>query len=470
MFYIEGFLRMQAIIKRIRPFLGSRNFYASALTVMIPVIIQQLTNTLFNTVDNLMVGSLDVNGLAMSAVSVANRPYTMFSCVFFGMTGAGGLLISQYFGAKDHRSCQGLFALQILMGLFMSLLFGGALALFPEAIMRIFVNDPTTISLGRQYLRIIWISYLPLAVTNVCIFSLRSIGQNKASMLVSLLAMGVNACCNYVLIFGKFGFPALGVAGAAIGTLIARLAEMTFYLVILLRRKNLFTLNLGSIRWLSRSQLTSFAQKAWPLIFNEVLWSLGMNIFFWTYSTLNEAALPAITIGEQISQIAFVLASGTASAVAVLIGAELGANRLAQAKANTKKLITLVFGIGLISAGLCCVLAAVLPQAFGVTPELQALSTRIALIMGLLSPCNFLYGFCFFCVRAGGDTRTAMLLDSGYMWFLPVPAAILMALFLPGKISLASAVLIVQILMNGKVICGLWALRKGNWVRNITVE
>lgn len=461
---------MQTIKTKVKPFIGSRSFYASALAVMVPVIIQQLINTLFNTVDNLMVGSLDVNGLAMSAVSVANRPFTMFSYVFFGMTGAGGLMISQYYGANDKKACQGLFALQILLGLLMSFLFGGALAVFPEAVMRIFVSDPTTISLGMDYLRIVWLSYLPLAITNVCIFSLRSIGQNKSSMLVSLLAMGLNACCNYVLIFGKLGFAPMGVAGAAIGTLIARTAEMLFYLVILLRRKNLFSLDFTAIRWLKIAQLRTFAHKAWPLISNEVLWSLGMNIFFWTYSTLDEAALPAITIGEQISQIAFVLAMGTASAVSVLIGAELGANRLEQAKANAKKLITLVFTIGLISAGICCVLAVLLPNAFQVTNELRALSTRIAIIIGLLSPCNFIYGFCFFCIRAGGDTRTAMLLDSGYMWFLPVPASILMALFLPGKISLPAAVFIVQLLMNGKVIWGLRALRKGKWVRNITVE
>ena len=184
-------------------------------------------------IDNLMVGSLDASGLAMSAVTVANRPYTIFFGVFFGMTGAAGLLISQYYGARDFKTCRALFALQVVIGLAASLCVGLWLALWPESVMRIFVSDPRTISLGMEYLSIIWLSYLPLAVSNVCIFSLRSIGENRMSMLVSLAAMGVNALCNYALIFGHFGLPAMGVRGAALGTLIARTVEMLFYLRML---------------------------------------------------------------------------------------------------------------------------------------------------------------------------------------------------------------------------------------------
>ena len=202
---------MQTLLAKARPFVGSRSFYAGALGVMAPVAVQQLINNLFNMIDNLMVGSLDASGLAMSAVTVANRPYTIFFGVFFGMTGAAGLLISQYYGARDVKTCRALFALQLVIGLAASLCVGLWLALWPESVMRIFVNDPRTISLGMEYLSIIWLSYLPLAVSNVCIFSLRSIGENRMSMLVSLAAMGVNALCNYALIFGRLGMPALGV-------------------------------------------------------------------------------------------------------------------------------------------------------------------------------------------------------------------------------------------------------------------
>ena len=456
-------------MQAIRPFIGKRAFYKSALAVMIPVTIQQLINNLFNMVDNLMVGSLDVNGLAMSAVTVANRPYLIFFGVFFGLSGAAGLMISQFYGAKDEKTCQGIFALQMLIGLAASLVFGVVLAAFPEAVMRIFVSDPETIALGVSYLRIIWLSYIPVAISSTCIFSLRSLGQNRVSMVVSLAAMAVNAGCNYVLIFGHFGFPAMGVAGAAVGTLISRLVEMAVYLYVLLRRRTVFTPNFLAFRWLSGQQVRSFFLRALPLIANELLWTCGMNVFFWSYAHLSEAALPAVTIGEQLSQIASVMAMGTSSAVSVLIGTELGANRLDQAKQNCKQLLSLVIVIGLLCLLLCSVLGITVPQAYQVTDELRSLATRIAVIMGAFAPFNFVYGFCFYCMRSGGDTKNAALLDSGYMWMVPVPAAVLMAIFLPGRIDISLAVFTVQFLMSCKVVIALKVLRKGRWLRNITV-
>ncbi len=460
----EGF-DMQAVLK---PYIGSKSFYKGALKVMIPVTIQQLINTMFNVVDSLMVGSLDVNGLAMSAVSVANKPYTIFWAFFFGLSGAAGLMISQYYGADDRRTCQGLFMLQMVIGSVAALLVGLLLVFFPEAIMRLFVTDPQTIDLGLRYLRIIWLSYIPTAVSNIFVYSNRAVGKNNVSMMVSLLAMSINALCNYVLIFGKLGFPAMGVEGAAIGTLIARVVEMTIYLVMLARKKPVFSLDVTAMFHLTAKQIKTFVGRSAPLILNEMLWQLGTNLYFWSYARISETGLPALTMGEQITMIAYTMAMGTASAVSVLIGAELGANRLKEAKANCKKLLTLVVAIGFASMAACCALGAVLPNAFRVTPELQGMATRITLIMGVFAPCNFIYSFSFFCLRAGGDTKNAMLLDSGYMWIAPVPAALLMAFLLPGRIPIDAAVLVVQLLMNAKVILALWVLKKGVWLKNIT--
>lgn len=287
-------------------------------------------------------------------------------------------------------------------------------------------------------------------------------------MLVSLMTMALNALFNYAFIFGKLGSPAMGVRGAALGTLAARLCEMGFYLVMLARRSTPFCLDMKGFSRLERSVTRSFALKAVPLISNEILWTCGLSVFFWSYARLNEAALPAITIGEQCNQIASVMAMGTSSAVSVLIGAELGANRLRQAKANCKKLLTLVLGISLCCVTVCCLLAFTLPNAFGITPALRAMATRICLIMGLLAPMNFVYGFCFYCMRAGGDTKSAMLLDSGYMWLVPVPVSVLLALTRPGGLGVEAAVFVVQFLMNVKVILALAVLRRGRWVRNIT--
>ena len=192
---------MQHWRENVRPFLGSRAFNRGALAVMFPVMVQQLINNMFNMVDNLMVGTLDIQGLAMSAVSVANKPVVIFNGFIFGIAGAGGLLISQYYGARNRKTCQGIFWLEMGLTLLCAGVFFLMLYLAPEPLMRLFVTDPRTVALGVQYMHIISFSYFPAAVSSVCIFSLRSIGQNRTSMIMSLCSMAINACCNFVLIF-----------------------------------------------------------------------------------------------------------------------------------------------------------------------------------------------------------------------------------------------------------------------------
>lgn len=451
-----------------KPYFGTRNFYRNALAVMLPVTVQQLINNLFNMVDNIMVGSLDIEGLAMSAVTVANKPYLVFFGFFYGLTGAAGLMISQYYGSRDKKSCQGLFSLQMVLGLGIALVFFALLKLFPKSVMNIFVSDERTVALGVDYLSIVCYSYLPVAVSNVCVFSMRALGHNKASMYVSLATMGVNALCNYMFIFGKLGMPCMGVRGAALGTLIARLFEMGFYLVLLAKGRTYFSLNLRSIRWLRREQLSAFITRALPLIGNELLFTVGNNIFFWCYARMDETALPAITIADLAFQISAVLAVGTSAAVSVLIGAELGAGELEKAKNNSKKLLGLTLMIGLCCMTLCIGAAFALPLLFTVSQELRTLATQIACLQAVLCPISFLSGFSFCCLRAGGDTRHAMMMDSGYMWVAPVPLSLLLGFLAPGKLSVLLTVMLVMVVYNLKSLVGLHLVRKGEWVRNLT--
>ncbi|MBQ2700506.1 MAG: MATE family efflux transporter [Clostridia bacterium] len=452
----------------LRSFIADKRFYTRALSVMIPVVIQQLINTLFNVVDNVMVGSL--NGISMSAVTVANKPFMIYSGVFFGVTGAGGILISQFYGARDYKQCQRLFSLEFIIGLCASLFFCCALYLFPREIMSLFVKDPQTIQLGVDYLKVICFSYVPVALSTTCMFSMRALGQNKMPMMASMVTMGLNALFNYALIFGNFGLPALGVKGAALGTLLARTCELAFYIYVLARRKAFFSLDLIGFIRLKRNTLKSFLKRAVPLTCNEVLWTVGLNLFFWAYAALDEPSLPAMTISEQVMQIGIVVSTGMASAVSVMIGTELGANQFKQAWQNTKHLLSLVCMIAL----LCTVIASLgsftLPRVFNVGEELQTLSTKLTLIYALFYLPNALYAFSFYCLRAGGDTRNATLLDSVYMWLLPVPVALLMGFFGVGKISLITAMFVIQLLMNSKFLLALWVVKKKKWLRNITTE
>ena len=370
--------------ERLRLYRADKEFCRRALGVMLPVAVQQLINSLFNMVDNLMVGSLDPNGLAMSAVSVANKPYTIFTCLLFGLTGGAGLMISQYYGAEDHKTCQGLFSLQVFLSLAISAVFFVLLQLLPRQIMGLFVKDENTILLGLSYLAVVSISYLPTAISNVCVLSLRSIGLNRLPMLVSLGTITANAVCNYILIFGKLGAPAMGVAGAAWGTLIARMLEMLVYLALLGSRRMYFSWNLRAALRLPGRTVRTFFVKASPLVANELLWSVGLNLYFWCYARLDEASLPAISIAEVCNMFASILASGTSAAVSVLIGTELGANRLKEARESCKKLLGLDVVIAMAGMLLSCLLSVLLPQAYQLTPELRHTATLISVRVRIL--------------------------------------------------------------------------------------
>jgi putative MATE family efflux protein len=466
----KGGIHMQRLRETLRPYLGDGAFYRSALAVMLPVTVQQLINNMFNVVDNLMVGSLDVQGLAMSAVSVANKPIIVFNGFIFGLAGAGGLLISQYFGARDRKACMGIFwsemaASVLSAAFFFALLFG-----FPQTIMRLFVTDPRTVELGVQYMRIVSFSYFPVAVSSVCVFSLRSLGQNRMSMFISLASMGVNALFNYLLIFGSLGFPRLGVEGAAWGTLIARLFEMSFYLTLMLRKRMYYSFEPGACMRMHREIRRRFFCKAKPLIINELLYCIGINIFFWCYARMDETALPAVTIAELCFQVSAVIVMGNSSAVSVLIGTELGAGALDKARQNSRKLMMLTLGIGFISTAVCIGLAFLLPLLYNVSDTLRHTATQISCLMAVFAPINFIYAYCFFCLRAGGDTRNATKLDSGFLWAVPVPACLLIGLLFPGRLPMIVTVVMVQVLINVRIFPALHVLKKGTWIRNITRE
>jgi putative MATE family efflux protein len=452
----------------LRTFVGSKSFYKGALAVMIPVVLQQLINTLFNVVDTVMVGSL--GELAMSAVSVANKPGMIFNGCFFGLTGAGGLMLSQYYGAKDREQCQSLFSLEFVLGLFFATLYFVVLRFFPEWVMGIYVKDERTIAIGVSYLRTVSYSYLPAAISTTCIFSMRSLGHNKTPMAISLTALFMNALFNYVFMYGKLGFPAMGVEGAALGTLVSRMVEMCIYLIVLATRRSFFSLRLSALFSIRIGVLKGFIRRAIPLTANELLWSTGLNVFFWAYARLDEPSIPAMVIADQAFMVGFVLSTGISSAVSVLIGTELGAGNFKKARESCKQLLSLDCCIALACSVVGILCSFIMPYIIPVKQELRSLSTGLTMLYSLFYPVNCVYAFCFFCLRAGGDTKNAALLDSVYMWLLPVPVSVAMASLGVGSISLPAAIAVVQFLMNLKIVLALRIVKRGKWIRNITLE
>lgn len=444
-------------------------FYRYAAGFMLPVIVQQIVASVFNFIDNFMVGTLGAASLA--GVSVANKPYTVFMCLFFGLTGAGCILISQYFGARDEKTTQQVFAVQSIGSLILGLLFFALLSAFPRQIMGIFVTEEATMESGLAYLEVIKYSYIPAAISMSCAPALRSVGKSRVPMIASLIAMGVNITLNSLLIFGLCGFPRLEERGAALATVIARTAEAAFYVYLLARRRSAFSLDIGCARRLPGEVMHTYVRKGIPLTVNEVFWSLGQMIFFWTYSRVQESALPALSLVDQVTTIVYALTSGMASAAITIVGNTLGAGDIPAARRKANQLLCMALAISSFCAVLGFGLAFVVPAVYtSLDAALRWIATQLIFIQSICVIPSALYSTCYSILRAGGDTRSAVMLDSGYMWMAPVPAALICAFALPalGVSDVRIAFCIVQALMNAKIIWALWIIRRGSWARNMT--
>lgn len=442
-------------------------FYRQALLIMAPVMVQSLIASIFSFVDGYMVSWL--GPAAMSGVSVASKPQTVFTCVFFGFVGASGLMISQYYGAEDKKSTQQLFALQIFGGLTMGMLMFFVLTLFPRQIVTAFVSDEANIQAALDYLSIIKFTYLPISVSWAVNYALRVTGKNRFVMITGFVSALVNILFNALLIYGILGFPRMGVKGAALASLIARFAEMTVFLIALFRRKTPFEPRLYGIGHLPRTVIVSFLRKSIPLTITSAVSTIVTMAIFWSYSHVDEYALPALSLMDQALVFLGILEAGLAPPP--IIGITLGAGETEKAKKQARSLVYLTLFLG--AAGL--ILGVILAVAYPIFYEhleinLRQMAGHLILIQSVMFIPRALYSTIFAILRAGGDMRSVFWLDAGYMAIAVVPVAVGCVYLLPllGWADMRIAVVAVLIGTNIRTLIGLKILRRGHWAQNLT--
>jgi putative MATE family efflux protein len=450
--------------KRFGHYWGDRAFYREALAVGLPIILQQLIASGMGFVDGVMVGQIDARTLA--SVAVTNKYFLIMQCMLFGVTGGLGIFISQYFGAEDHEKGQGLFVINILGSVAVAGLFFTLISLFPRAILSLFVNDPATLQHGQDYLHFVRFSYLPYAISLACMTALRSIGETRKPLIISSLAILLNTGLNYLLIFGNFGLPALGVGGAGLATLISRLTEMLLYLVLLGQNRQYFNLRVTPVRLLNKSILKQILRKTLPLISNELAWSIGNATMFWTYCQIDETFIASLTVVEMTANLVYVVIGGLGAAISVLVGARLGADRFDEARDNARRLITGVAAVILVSGILVIGLSGKIPLLFNLTLPIQQLAGRMLRINALFYVFNAINVGIFLTLRIGGDVRATLLMDSLYMWAFVIPLALVLSLLVkPGIIVFYWAIQLTDLL---KLSITSYLYRKGRWIRNLT--
>lgn len=458
-----------------RLLIGDKKFYLTVLAIVVPIIVQNAITNFVNLLDNIMVGQVGTE--QMSGVSIANQLMFVFNLFVFGGISGAGIFAAQFHGADNHEGVRHCFRYKLLIS-------GGLIALallvlLPGGRFLIsrFLHDEAdasrvdaTLNYGMQYLHIMLFGLLPFALTQVYAGTLRETGETKLPMFAGIAAVFVNLAFNWLLIFGNLGFPKLGVAGAAIATVLSRYVELAIVVIYTHSHEERYRFIEGAYRSLRvpKGLAKDITVKGLPLLVNEGLWSMGMTMLAQCYSVRGLDVVAAMNISNTISNLFAVTILSMGSATAILVGQALGANDMEGAKERAWKLI--VFSIALSVATLLVmnVVAPLIPRVYRTSDEVRALATRLLRVysfcMPLMSFCNSAY----FTLRSGGKTLITFLFDSGYTWAIAVPLAWCLV-HLTG-LGVVSIYLLVQLADIIKCVLGFALIKRGVWLNNMVQE
>lgn len=451
---------------------GDRDFYAQVVAVVVPIIIQNTVSNVVSLLDNVMVGR--VGTLQMSAVAIVNQLLFVFNlCIFGGLAGTG-IFATQYAGAHDDKGVRDCFRVKWMIALSMLACALVVLIAFPKRLIGMYLAQETaqadaaaTLGFGMDYLTVMLWGLLPFGVSQVYASTLREVGETRLPMFASVAAILVNLVFNYFLIFGKCGFPELGVTGAAIATVLSRYVETAIIMVYTHMKSHHFGFIRGAYRSLRvpKPLMISILRRGTPLLVNEFLWSSGMAVLLQCYSVRGLDVVAACNIATTVSNLFKVVFLSMGNAVAIMVGQALGANDIERAKNCTWRLMTLSVGSNLIMATLLALFAPAIPNIYNTEPHVRQIATQLIYVVAVMMPAYSFSHCCYFTLRSGGKTIITFLFDSVFTWCVNVPAAWLLAY----KTGLGIVPLYfgVQALEMVKVVVGFVLVKKGVWIHNI---
>lgn len=435
--------------------------------IAFPMMLQALITSAVNLVDNLMVGQL--GDIAISGVATANKYYNVISFVCFAVIASCIIFLSQYNGAQNKEKMQEVFRFAYVSTyavLFFSFII---VVLFKEQLIAFIIDDPEIIDAGSRYFKYAAFSYLPMGISYVISSSMRAVGDAKRPMVISIISVCVNAIFDYGLILGNFGLPRLEIEGAAIATIIARAVEAILLIILLKLGDYDFDTKIKDLFKFPISLAKQILIKSVPLVVNEIVWNFAMVILMKCYSSRGSAVNAAYSVSVTVSDLFFALFSGMATASTVLIGTPLGANKLEEAKENGYKLIcfslfmSLFFGAGLFMS------AYMIPSIYvNLSDDVIKAAQLFLKCMGLLYWIYMFNTQCYFTLRAGGDTKSVMIMDCGYTWAINITLVAALTYFT--DISVYLIYIIGQLTDIGKGLLAYRIIRKEKWVNNLTLN
>ena len=447
-------------------FFKDKIFLKTMLAIALPIALQNLITSSVNMVDTLMISSLGQTSIA--AVGLANQFFFFYILIVFGINSGSSIFIAQYWGKEDVTSIRKVLGLALSLSGVVGAVFTVSALLFPQFIMGILIDEPEVIRLGSDYLRIVALSYIPTALAFAFSVALRTTGKPQIPMKISAISFITNTAFNYILIFGKLGIPAMGVKGAAWGTVIARFVEIGVVLYAIYCKDGVLAASIKELFGWNKEFFNKYIKTTYPVILAEGAWSLGQVMYSIAYAKLGEEATAAIQITNTIQNVFFVLVRGLANACTVMIGSKIGGGDEEGAYEYAKNFMILAMLLGLILGIIQALTPNLTLKLFrGLDPGLYNASKNLLIVMGLTFVIKVLGATGIVGVlRGGGDTTFAMILDAGTVWVIGVPAAFIGALMLDIPVYLIYAMITIEELIKAILIIPRVISKK--WIKNIT--
>ena len=457
----------------LKKFIGSKAFYASVVALILPMMVQQGITQFVNLLDNVMVGRLGTQ--PMSGVAIVNQIVFIFNLTIFGGLSGASIFGAQFFGKGDMEGVRSTFRFRLLFGAVVVVLGMAVFLTWGEDLFSLYLDEnastpaelAATLDYAKDYTAIIIWGFFPFMIVQCYSSVLRDAGETVGPMVSSMIAIFVNLIGNYLLIYGSFGFPKLGVAGAALATVIARWSEMAYLVFYAHRRKKKFTFLQGAYRSfrIPLPLVRQIAVTGTPLLLNEVFWSIGTAMVSMCYATRGLTAVAATNINSTVWNLFAIVMAAMGNAIGILSGQLLGAGDIQGAKDTVRKLLFFSVAVNLLIGGAIVAVSPLIPFIYNTEAVVRQTATHLLMISGSFLPLSAFTQGSYFTIRSGGKTFITFLFDCVYTWVVCLPIAFLLSSFT--SLPLEWVFLCVQAADILKAVIGAVMLKSGIWANNM---
>ena len=441
------------------------SFYRTVIALVVPMALQNLINVGVTAADVVMLGAVGED--ALSGASLAGQVQYIMTLFLFGLTSGATVLTAQYWGKGDKDAIEKILGIAVKTAVFVTALFTAAALVVPGLLLRIFTSDPVVIAEGIKYLRIVAFTYVMIGITQAYLYIMRSVERVIVATVVYLLSLVCNIIMNSIFIFGLFGLPAMGVSGAALGTLCARILEVVLVAGYARFFNKDIKLRLRYVIHTDKVLFGDFMKYALPVVINEVMWGLGTAANTAILGHMGSPVVAANSVAQVARQLATVVSFGLSSAAAIYLGKTIGEKKMEHARAYAKRFIGLSLIMGVLGGAVILIASPVASAFLSLSAEAKDYLRIMFFVMSY-----FVVGQAFNTTmvvgifRSGGDTRFGLILDVSTMWC----CSILLG-FLAAFVFKLSVPIVYMILMSDEIIkipITSWRYRSCKWLRDVT--